>query len=121
MAFDQSGLRWLGISDLIAEPEGPTFISYKVARRRLDRLRFVTQDPNRTSLRRGTTLRGDFLSTKCAAIEGQSLSYVTRGRSLRSGRLCNDTLQPRDVFQEAPTGQDEEVIAELRVLKVDFK
>jgi hypothetical protein len=78
-------------------------------------------DPNRTSLRRGTTLRGDFLSTKCAAIEGQSLSYVTRGRSLRSGRLCNDTLQPRDVFQEAPTGQDEEVIAELRVLKVDFK
>jgi hypothetical protein len=30
MAFDQSGLRWLGISDLIAEPEGPTFISYKL-------------------------------------------------------------------------------------------
>jgi hypothetical protein len=29
MAFDQSGPRWLGISDLIAEPEGPTFISYK--------------------------------------------------------------------------------------------
>jgi uncharacterized protein (DUF1800 family) len=52
MAFDQSGLRWLGISDLIAEPEGPTFISYKVARRRLDRLRFVTQDPNRTSVPR---------------------------------------------------------------------
>ena len=48
MAFDQSGLRWLGISDLIAEPGGPTFISYKVARRRLDRLRFVTQDPTRT-------------------------------------------------------------------------
>jgi hypothetical protein len=46
--FDQSGLRWLGISDLIAEPEGSTFISYKVARRRLDRLRFVTQDPKRT-------------------------------------------------------------------------
>jgi hypothetical protein len=49
MAFDQSGLRWLGISDLIAEPEGPTFISYKVARSRLDRLRFVTQDPKRAS------------------------------------------------------------------------
>ena len=32
VAFDQSGPRWLGISDLIAEPEGPTFISYKVAR-----------------------------------------------------------------------------------------
>src|ERR1700682_750603 len=45
VAFDQSGPRWLGISDLIAEPEGPAFISYKVARRRLDRLRFVTQDP----------------------------------------------------------------------------
>ena len=49
MAFDQSGPRWLGISDLIAEPEGPTFISYKVARSRLDRLRFVTQDPSRKS------------------------------------------------------------------------
>jgi hypothetical protein len=49
VAFDQSGPRWLGISDLIAEPEGPTFISYKVARSRLDRLRFVTQDPKRTS------------------------------------------------------------------------
>jgi hypothetical protein len=48
MAFDQSGPRWLGISDLIAEPEGPTFISYKVARSRLNRLRFVTQDPKRT-------------------------------------------------------------------------
>ena len=45
VAFDQSGPRWLGISDLIAEPEGPPFISYKVARSRLDRLRFVTQDP----------------------------------------------------------------------------
>jgi len=49
VAFDQSGPRWLGISDLIAEPEGPTFISYKVARSRLNRLRFVTQDPLRTS------------------------------------------------------------------------
>ena len=48
MVFDQSGPRWLGISDLIAEPEGPTFISYKLARSRLDRLRFVTQDPERT-------------------------------------------------------------------------
>src|SRR6267143_3581032 len=48
IAFDDSSLRWLGISDLIAEPEGPTFISYKVARSRLDRLRFVTQDPERT-------------------------------------------------------------------------
>jgi len=47
VAFDQSGPRWLGISDLIAEPEGPTFISYKVARSRLNRLRFVTQDPLR--------------------------------------------------------------------------
>src|SRR5439155_26127472 len=48
VAFDQSGPRWLGISDLIAETEGPTFISYKVARSRLDRLRFVTQDPKRS-------------------------------------------------------------------------
>jgi hypothetical protein len=36
-AFDRSGSRWLGISDLIAEPEGPSFISSTVAQRRLDR------------------------------------------------------------------------------------
>src|SRR5258707_12236614 len=53
VAFDQSGPRWLGISDLIAEPEGPTFISYKGARSRLDRLRFVRQNPSLNSS--GTT------------------------------------------------------------------
>src|SRR5580658_9232953 len=37
IAFDDSSLRWLGISDLIAEPEGPTFISHTVTQRRVDR------------------------------------------------------------------------------------
>jgi len=37
MAFDRRSLWRLGISDLIAEPEGPTFISSTVAQRRLDR------------------------------------------------------------------------------------
>ena len=32
-----SEVRWLGISDLIAEPEGPSFISRTVPHRRLDR------------------------------------------------------------------------------------
>jgi len=36
-AFDHSRSRWLGINDLIAEPEGPSFISNAVAQRRLDR------------------------------------------------------------------------------------
>jgi hypothetical protein len=36
MAFNRSSLRWLGISNLIAEPEGPSFISYIVAHRRVD-------------------------------------------------------------------------------------
>jgi len=36
-AFDRSNSRWLGISDLIAEPEGPSSISRTVARRRVDR------------------------------------------------------------------------------------
>jgi hypothetical protein len=57
VAFDQSGPRWLGISDLIAEPEGPPFISYKVARSSLDRLRFVTQDPKRTYAQMVTLFR----------------------------------------------------------------
>jgi hypothetical protein len=37
IAFDDSSLRWLGISDLIAEPEGPSFISRTVTQRRVDR------------------------------------------------------------------------------------
>src|SRR6266852_9525153 len=37
IAFDDSSSRWLGISDLIAEPEGPSFISRTVAYRRVDR------------------------------------------------------------------------------------
>src|SRR5262245_23771316 len=36
-AFDRSSLRWFWISDLIAEPEGPAFISSTVTQRRLDR------------------------------------------------------------------------------------
>src|ERR1022692_3256554 len=56
----KSGLRWLGISDLIAEPEGPTFISHKVARSRLDRLRFVTQDPSAASASLATSDPGQF-------------------------------------------------------------
>src|SRR5262245_18410051 len=35
--FDRSSLRWLEISDLIADLEGPSFISRTVAHRRLDR------------------------------------------------------------------------------------
>jgi len=38
-AFDHSGSRWLGINDLITEPEGPSFISRTVARNRVDRPR----------------------------------------------------------------------------------
>jgi hypothetical protein len=37
VAFDHNRSRWLGISDLIAEPKGPSFISSTVARRRVDR------------------------------------------------------------------------------------
>jgi hypothetical protein len=81
MAFDQSGPRWLGISDLIAEPEGPTFISYKVARSLLNRLRFVTQDPERTwALSRMGAISDSLTCRKVLvlAIEGMVLSL--RGR-----------------------------------------
>src|ERR1700730_17282778 len=79
VAFDQSGPRWLGISDLIAEPEGPTFISYKVAHSRLDRLRFVTQDPERTS--------------RCFGLGADIKNFAPELRSnnssgLRSGTVC---------------------------------
>jgi hypothetical protein len=36
-AFGRSSLRWFGISDLIAESEGPSFISGTVTQRRVDR------------------------------------------------------------------------------------
>ena len=36
-AFDRSSSRWLGISDQIAEPEGPSSISRTVARSPVDR------------------------------------------------------------------------------------
>ena len=35
VAFDHSRSRWLGIDDLIAEPEGPSFISSTIAQRRV--------------------------------------------------------------------------------------
>ena len=42
MAFDHSRSRWLGIDDLMAEPEGPSFISSTVAQRRVDRTNLPT-------------------------------------------------------------------------------
>src|ERR1700730_974844 len=44
-----------------------------------------------------------------------------RGRLLRKFVLCDDRFEPGDVFQQALAGQDQEVIAELGVLKVDFE
>jgi hypothetical protein len=50
VAFDQSSPRWLGISDLITEPEGPIFISRQpiIARpkARQDQLALLSQCPN---------------------------------------------------------------------------
>src|ERR1700756_1660373 len=56
-------------------------------------------------------------------------AYAMRGcRLSRRFFLCESCFQPRDVFlealvvlQEAMAGQDEEIIAELRILKVDLK
>ena len=48
MAFHHSSLRWLGISDLIAEPEGPLLhLSYSCAPP-FGPVVLVTQDPKRT-------------------------------------------------------------------------
>src|SRR5258707_6701597 len=45
IAFDDSSLQWLGISDLIAEPEGPSFISRTVTQPPCGPALLVTQDP----------------------------------------------------------------------------
>jgi hypothetical protein len=49
IAFDESSLQWLGISDLIAEPEGPSFISRTVTQPPCGPALLVTQDPILTS------------------------------------------------------------------------
>src|SRR5712671_1568817 len=46
--FDDSSLQWLGISDLIAEPEGPSFISRTVTQPPCGPALLVTQDPIRS-------------------------------------------------------------------------
>jgi hypothetical protein len=51
IAFDDSSLQRLGISDLIAEPEGPSFISRTVTQPPCGPALLVTQDPNRKSRR----------------------------------------------------------------------
>ena len=58
----------------------------------------------------------------CGAISGQGLSYVVRGRRPPQGFfLCNNSFQPRNVLEQALAGQDEKVITELRILKVDLE
>src|SRR6266853_6502312 len=44
---------------------------------------------------------------------------AARTRSLqRDFVLCDDCFEPRDVFEQALAGQHEEVVTELRILKV---
>src|SRR6476620_3544324 len=50
-----------------------------------------------------------------------SARVAARGGLLRDLVLGDDRFQPRDVFQQALAGQDQEIIAELRVLKVDLE
>jgi len=52
MAVDHNRLRSPRISDLIAEPEVPSFISSTVERRACGTTMLVTQDPQRTSRQR---------------------------------------------------------------------
>jgi hypothetical protein len=98
VAFDQSGPRWLGISDLIAEPEGPTFISYKVARSRLDRLRFVTQDPEQKSAVVGFGRNG------IQVITGRPWRSTTDKRRFAWGNCRPSPGAGHGVLRAAPAG-----------------
>ena len=65
---------------------------------------------------------GTVLSPMVEQSRAKVSSYAIRGWGLsRRFLLCESCFQPRDVFQEALAGQEEQVIAELRILKVDFK
>jgi len=74
-------------------------------------------------------LRQDSRATDSGGSRPKVSSYAMRGcRLSRRFLLFESYFQPRDVLlealvviQEAPAGQDEEIIAELRILKVDFK
>src|SRR6516165_9402470 len=49
-------------------------------------------------------------------------AYVTLDSGLTRGLFLRDnSFQPRDVLKQALAGQNQEVIAELRILKVDFE
>jgi hypothetical protein len=43
------------------------------------------------------------------------------GSLLREFVLGDNCFEPRDIFQQALAGQDQEVIAELRILEVDLQ
>ena len=86
-------------------------------------------DPTRTSLPRESRAASGQSCTNGGAVKAKVSSYAMRGcRLSRRFLLCESCFQPRDVFlealvvvQEALAGQDEEIVAELRILKVDFK
>ena len=83
IAFDDSSLQWLGISDLIAEPEGPSFISRTVTQPPCGPALLVTQDPIRTF-----TWRVDHA---CIELEGVASSCVERYRlRISIGRAARD-------------------------------
>ena len=50
------------------------------------------------------------------------LNGAARGCGLlRDFVLCDDAFEPRDILQQALAGQDQKVIAEFRILKVDLE
>jgi hypothetical protein len=79
--------------------------------------------PKRTSYLARPALRRDSRATNGGAVKVKVSSFAMRGCSLsRRFLLCESCFQPRDVFlealvvfQEAMAGQDEEIIAELRI------
>jgi hypothetical protein len=83
----------------------------------------LANDPKWNYPARGRALCWDVLPRPANKMRSNLIShYIARGRRLWSGLLLrDDSFQPCNVFQEALTGQDEEVIVELRILKVDFK
>src|SRR6476620_8109562 len=51
----------------------------------------------------------------------RSVRVACGGSLLREFVLGDDCFEPRDIFQQPLAGQDQEVIAELRVLEVDLQ
>jgi hypothetical protein len=123
VAFDQSGPRWLGISDLIAEPEGPLIsLAYSDRSRRGFWYRRVGLKSTAAFFTGGPQVAHDWAQIGGLNAEGLPATLRerrARGWSKRQGAAAKDWLSSLDEDVWRPyTGIVELVVLEIGKLYV---